>query len=360
MKIAHSLHQGGYNVMLVGWNMDAARPDFEHLEGLPCYRLPVHARFGRGVVNIVHQIRWQIALAIWLIGHRREYEIIHACDFDTVLAALLCRALLGKIVVYDIFDFYADMLRATPRWIRKIIKFIDLNAINSVDALILADDARYTQIRDAHPRRSVVIYNALQEGQGVYESGPGERPVSSELRLAYFGNLQVERGLIELLEVLRGHPEWQLDLGGFGGDEAFIHAQANSMINVTWHGRLPYGRVLELSSQADALIATYDPRIPNNRYASPNKLFEAMLLGKPILVAEGTNMDRIVNECGCGLVVPYGSRADLERALFTLHEQPELRSRMGNNARRAYEKNYNWQAMQSRLLQLYTGLLERR
>jgi glycosyltransferase involved in cell wall biosynthesis len=356
MKIAHALHQGGYAVTLVGWNMDDSQPAFERLEVFPCYRLPVRARFGRGMVNMFHQMRWQIALLNWLVQHQHEYAIIHACDFDTVLAALCCKLLMGKLVVYDIFDFYADMLRATPGFVKTMLRFVDLRAINAADALILADEARYKQISGAHPKRSVVIYNALQDLPVSRQPDPETSPDDSRLRLVYFGNLQVERGLVELLDVLSSHPEWQLDIGGFGGDEALIQAKANVLANVTWHGCLPYERVLALTAQADALIATYDPNIPNNRYASPNKLFEAMLLGKPIIVARGTNMDRIVLETDCGMVIPYGSRVDLESALQTLHSQPGLRRQLGANARRAYKTTYNWQTMQARLLQLYASL----
>jgi glycosyltransferase involved in cell wall biosynthesis len=308
------------------------------------------------MVNMFHQMRWQIALLNWLVRHRQQYAIIHACDFDTVLAALCCKLLMGKQVVYDIFDFYADMLRATPKPVKTMIRFLDLHAINTVDALILADDARYTQISGAHLKRSVVIYNALPDLPVRREPVADSNTREAGLRLAYFGNLQVERGLVELLDVLGGHPEWQLDLGGFGGDEALIQDKASALANVTWHGRLPYERVLTLTARADALIATYDPHIPNNRYASPNKLFEAMLLGKPILVAQGTNMDRIVQDADCGIVVQYGSRADLESALKTLHEQPELRMQWGAHARQAFETTYNWQAMQARLFQLYASL----
>ena len=356
MKIARALRHGGYNVTLVGWNMAADQPGFAQVEGFPCHRLPVSAKFGRGLVNIFHQIRWQAALLGWLVRHRREYTIIHACDFDTVLAALCCRAFWRKLVVYDIFDFYADMLRATPKLVKQLIRFIDLRAIQAAEAVILADAARFEQISGAHPKRSAVIYNALEDLPAGNQEETRGSTVTGGLRLVYFGNLQVERGLVELIEVLRRHPEWQLDLGGFGGDEAILHAKASQLPNITWHGRVPYEQVLAYTKAADVLIATYDPAIPNNRYASPNKLFEAMLLGKPIIVAQGTNMDRVVMEAGCGIVVPYGSISGLESALIELNAHPEQRQAMGSQARNAFETTYNWPLMQQRLLELYSDI----
>lgn len=356
MKIARALRNGGYQVTLVGWNMTGELPDFEQLDEFACYRLAVHARFGRGLVNMFHQLRWQIALSGWLARHRQEYVYIHACDFDTILAALFCKVFFKKKVVYDIFDFYADMLRATPGWVKRAIRFADFKAINAADALILADDSRFHQISGTHPRRIAVIYNALEDLSPTEQLTKKAEYSNNGLRLAYFGNLQVERGLLELLDALTSHPEWHLDLGGFGGDKSLIQSKASQLPNVTWHGQVPYEHVLEYSRSADVLIATYDPKIPNNRFSSPNKLFEAMAFGKPIVVAQDTNMDRIVLETGCGVVVPYGSSSDLEAALLTLQEKPELRRQLGANARKAYETTYNWPAMQQRLLQLYRSI----
>jgi glycosyltransferase involved in cell wall biosynthesis len=165
--------------------------------------------------------------------------------------------------------------------------------------------------------------------------------------------LQVERGLLEVLHVMKKHPDWKMDLAGFGGDEAALRTQAEELDNVLWHGRISYTRALELSSQADVLFATYDPAIPNHRYASPNKVFEAMMLGIPIIGARGTNVDKIIEKYNCGLVIEYGIIDQLDKALTTLYEAPELRSWFGSNGREAYKSEFNWAEMESRLLDLY-------
>jgi glycosyltransferase involved in cell wall biosynthesis len=370
-KTARTLCVAGYPVTLLGWDRTGLSPAVHQEEnGIRIFRLPVHAEFGKGLGNLPNLLRWQIRLFRWLVAHRREYDIIHACDFDTVLPALLCKRLWGKRVIYDIFDFYADHLRATPTSLKRLIRWGDLKAIGWADALILVDDSRWEQIAGAQPKRSAVIYNSPEEpsfllGQaekpemqdGLYTASEAGTPASmrpaAKLRLAYIGLLQVERGLLEILDVLGRHPEWSLDLAGFGGDEEQILAIARALPNVNWHGRVPYPQALELSRNADILFATYDPSISNHRYSSPNKVFEAMLLGKPVLVARNTNMDRMIEEAGCGLVVDYGDVPSLEKALTRLQKDEELRRHLGSRARAAYETRYSWAAMQARLLKLY-------
>lgn len=356
-KIARALVKGGYEVMALGWDMSAQFPSNERAYGYSIHRLSVPAEFGRGLSNIRHQIRWQLALLKWLIENRRNYQIIHACDFDTVLPALFCKAFYRKTIVYDIFDFYAEMLRATPAIVATLIRKVDFIAISQVDAVILADDSRLQQIEGSKPKVVEVIYNTAEDVYSDFPLGQTHKNAAFSLMITYVGNIQKERGLLILLDILEDHPTWRLDLAGFGGDEDLIRSEAQKLPNVTWLGRVSFEHGLQLSRYADVLFATYDPAIPNNRYASPNKLFEAMMLAKPIIVSHGTNMDRIVQKQDCGLVVEYGSRLDLETALSKLDEEPLLRQRLGQNARRAFEQDYNWETMKQRLLMLYGDLV---
>lgn len=352
-KEAQALCEAGHQVQAIAWDRSGQLSATEEKGGLQIWRLPIQAAFGHGMGNLPALLRWQFGLLSWLIRQRKTYDILHACDFDTIIPAMICKLFFRKPVVYDIFDFYADHLRATPEIIKSLIRKFDLYLIGQADATILVDEAREKQIEGAHPRRLIYIYNAPQEikiSQASSDKKPG-------LRIAYIGLLQIERGLLELLDVIEKHPQWNLDLAGFGGDEEKILARTAAMPNVTWHGRIAYTETLALSAQAEALIATYDPSIPNHRYSSPNKLFEAMMLARPIVVAQDTNMDSIVHAHECGLVVPYADVEALEQAFLQLENQPDLCQKLGENGRRAYETKYGWPIMKTHLLQLYQTLV---
>jgi glycosyltransferase involved in cell wall biosynthesis len=354
-KETATLAEAGYQVSILGWDRSKILPPHEQEAGIHTYRLGIKADYGKGLANLPALLAWQWGLLSWLVGHRQDFEFIHACDFDTILPALCCKWVWNKKIVYDIFDFYADHLRSTPEMIKKIIRWLDIQAINRADAVILADEIRYQQIKPAHPRLSAVIYNSPPDLLSMLERAP--TPIHHDgLRIAYVGLLQKERGLLEMLEVLARHPDWSLDLAGFGGDAQLISEKAAQLSNVRFHGRVPYIQGLQLSQQADVLFATYDPGIENHRYASPNKIFEAMMLAKPVIVARGTNMDRLVEKENCGKVIPYGVVSQLEEILTRLAAEPGLCSRLGKNGRKAYENTYRWELMQTRLLDLYQAV----
>jgi glycosyltransferase involved in cell wall biosynthesis len=355
-KEARALLKAGYQVEVIAWDRTGQLPSKELKDQFIIHRLAIPAGYARGMGNLPALIRWEWGLLIWLLRNGRSFDVLHACDFDTVLPALLTRWLYHKKLVYDIFDFYADHLRKTPGWIKKLIRWVDLQAVSRADAVILVDETRKPQIQGASPRRLSVIYNTPEDTLQILRS-QSDRPAGETLRIVYVGLLQFERGLMELLAVLKKHPNWHLALAGFGGDSEVILQQASQLSHVTWYGRIPYQKTLQLTAAADVSFATYDPGIPNHRYASPNKIFEAMMLGIPIIAARDTNMDRIALQHECGLVVDYGDLIDLEKTLQKLADDPDLRERLGKNGRTAYEELYAWEIMARRLTSLYQDLL---
>ena len=355
-KAARVLGAAGYSVHIVAWDRMGDRAPMEEIDNFTLHRLQIVSEFGLGIRNLPALIRWELGLLNWLRKNRTLYHVVHACDFDTILPALVAKALWRKRVVYDVFDFYVEMLRATPRVIKILIRALDLWAMGKADAVILADDSRKAQISGARPRKIEVIVNTPEDGR-IDTAGFSEtKPQWSQLHLVFVGLLQLERGMLEILEILSKRPDWSMDLAGFGGDQAVILSRASSMQNVKFHGRVPYKRALALSSLADVIVATYDPSIPNHRYSSPNKLFEAMMLGKPVVVAEHTNMDRIVRAYNCGLVIPYGDVEALEETLARLARDEELRSNLGTAGRRAYDEVFSWNRMADRLISIYADL----
>jgi len=110
------------------------------------YRIKVKGEFGKSLKNLESLIKWNVCLLYNLVKYRNNYQIIHACDFDTIIPALFCKLLFKKPVVYDVFDFYADMLRKIPNWLRKIIRKVDLFLMRFADVVIIADASRVKQI----------------------------------------------------------------------------------------------------------------------------------------------------------------------------------------------------------------------
>ncbi len=88
----------------------------------------------------------------------------------------------------------------------------------------------------------------------------------------------------------------------------------------------------------------------------PAKLFDAMAMGKPVVVSDVNDMSKIVGEAG--LVVPPEDSAALSAALNRLAQSPELRQKLGTLARQRFLENDSFAACAKELSAVLTPLLE--
>lgn len=351
-KIARALGTTAQAVSVLAWDRTGVLPRYATEGAVQIERLPIKADFGAGLRNIVKLLRWNLHVLVWLIRHRQAYSHIHACDFDTIFPSLVAKLLYNKKVVYDIFDTYFSGLNM-PFPLRKMIQYLEYRAIERADATILVDEVRTSQIQGAKPKKLVFIYNSPE----TVETPPSIPAPDGIFRVAFIGILQRERGLLEMIDVVKRHPSWQLDIAGFGAAEPEVLRASEALTNVHFHGRISYEHAMAIYARSDVMFATYDPQVPNHRYSSANKLFEAMMLGKPIIVASHTSMDETVDTYHLGCTVHYGNIEQLEEALQSLSTwSAEDKGQFARRVQLVYQQHFSWDLMKKRLLELYNTL----
>lgn len=302
------------------------------------------------VINALKLFYFNLKEFFWLM--KNDFDIVHACDFDTYIPALMAVKIKRKKIVYDIFDFYADMLVAKPNFIKKIIRGLDLFLMKYADVVIIADDSRREQIKAERLKRVLTIYNSPPDLLSEFQKIPVRK--KDKIILAYFGGLDNrQRNLETIINVIENNDIVNLVIAGDGVDREYIIEKARTLSNVEYLGMLPYKKALEEEYKSDIMLAIYDPKIPNNMYASPNKLFEAMMLGKPILMNQEIKCAEIVKKYNCGLLFKYDNPVSFKSALNKFLENPELREVMGKNARIAYEKSFSFTNVKNTLLTIY-------
>lgn len=173
----------------------------------------------------------------------------------------------------------------------------------------------------------------------------------------YAGLIHKSRGLEYMIKAVEDIDNVRLLIAGIGPDaDMFENQYPDIKKKIQYIGFIPYEEVMVKTMDADILFAFYDPKIPGNRYASPNKLFEVMMYGKPIIVNDETSMANIVRKENCGLVVPYGDVSAIKEAIIKLKNDSSLYQKLGSNGRKAYEDKYNWLIMERRLLDAYNDI----
>lgn len=354
-KEAWSLMKAGHSIHILAWDRDSDHDEQDGFITVADTRIPItwlgyKAAFGEGMKSLKPYLQFQFHMMRWLKEHRNEYDVIHACDFDTAnFSRMVSR---GKKFVFDIFDF----LHGDPKtFFQKRVKQTQFNIINHADATIVCSEERKEQLRGSHPKKLAVIHNTPSCEQMSEDSGLKFQSSSQRVKLAYVGILSDERLLTGIGNCIKRHRDVELHIAGFGILEPLFVSLSNDFDNIYYYGRIPYDQALELESKCDLMIAIYDPSIETCRLAAPNKFYESLMLGKPVLMTRGTGMSTVVEEYDIGGLIEFseeGFEKGLERLLERRDEWPVMSEKM----KQIYKEKYSWEKMRKRLVKLYDEL----
>ncbi|MGZ7209039.1 MAG: glycosyltransferase family 4 protein [Methanobacterium sp.] len=347
-KEAKSLSKNGYKVKVLAWDRTGKLKKKEKIDNYFIKRFKLKAPYGKPEL-ILKFFLWNFYELIFLLS--TNYDIIHSCDFDTLLPAFIAAKIRNKKLIYDCFDFYADSLPLiVPSYIRSIIASIEIFLAKRADIMILPESIRVEQFNN-ELKNPLIIYNSPYEYKPTLN---GHNNGSFDIFFA--GAIYEGRGIENIISAAEGVPDVQITIAGYEVNGYNIGETFRGISNVNFLGKIEYEEVLERTSSSDLIFALYDPKIPNHIYSSPNKLFEAMMCQKPILVSKGTSMVNKVDEHKCGVSVDYNNIKGIKNSIIYLKDNPKVRLEMGLNGRIAYEQFYSWDKMEKRLLDAYKNI----
>jgi glycosyltransferase involved in cell wall biosynthesis len=91
--------------------------------------------------------------------------------------------------------------------------------------------------------------------------------------------------------------------------------------------------------------------------SAPNKLFQGMMAGRPLLVSSCTSLKRLIESTGAGLIFQHNNAQDFAEKVLTLYNDPQLCETLGKNGLKAtLEGTLNWEYTQQYLIELYQSL----
>lgn len=359
-KMANTLISQGHSVSILAWDRSDTYGERKSVKKLAnaetdIIHFGIPAKYSGGIkANFKSLLLFQIRILRWLFQHRKEYDAVHAFDFDTGFASMLCCKLLRKKFVYHVLDYYVEGHILPSRILNSVIEFFEVRVINSADATIICTEKRIEQIRKASPRKLYVIHNTPDMVQQS-DSSIALKGDAGKARLVYVGVLSRMRLLKETVEAVSKMDDVEMHIGGFGEYEDWMQKAAEQYSNVFFYGKLQYSETLALEKQCDIMMAVYDPSIRNHKYAAPNKFYESIMLGKPIIMAFDTGYDEVITKNDIGILTEY-SGVGITDAIEGLKARKDEWRCMGERAINVYSNNFSWIIMKERIGQLYSEL----
>lgn len=196
-------------------------------------------------------------------------------------------------------------------------------------------------------------YNLLREKLGVGR----DRKI-----LLFQGGFAPHRNLEQLVDAMAWvkAPDVNLVMMGFGdfGDVLKVKASKNNLVGKRIHflPAVPQSELLQHSASADLGIIPYPHVDLNSYYCTPNKLFEFIQAGLPIVANDSPELHRFVGENGFGLVVPTHTSQQIAEAVDQAFASGQLSTWRSNLLAR--REQYSWSAESRGYLQAMEPLLQ--
>ena len=351
------------------------RPRYELVNRLHIHRLPyLPQQYGRlnrfiGFPAFFNPV-W--LYAIWKSVIQAKADVILVRDLPLTLTAIAVGRVAGIPVVLDMAENYPAMIR--DLWTRQgfsvvdflvrnpaLVRLVERIALGLCDHIVVVvEESRDRIAALGIPASNVsLVTNTPKPERSLETSVPTNKPArrdDASLVLVYVGQLEWPRGIetaIRAMAVLRATiPGVKLLIVGSGRHERdfrILVDQMNLHEHVQFLGWLDHASAIRVVDESDIGVVPHHVTDHSNS-TIPNKLFDYMSRGKPVIVSNAKPMERIVSEEQCGIVFSDQDSQDLARAVVTL-QRDSIRIAMGQRGRDAVARTYNWAVDEKRLLQ---------
>lgn len=270
----------------------------------------------------------------------RRWDLVLVADLDALLGAYAAAQIRGRKLVLDSRELYPGLpsLYRKPfrRWIWQKLESFLYPRVRYHWTVSPSIAAYY---RQRYGLEAWLIYNFPLRRRGY------GNPRLSEKLLIYRGVLHPYRGLEELILALSYAREWRLWIAGDGVHRSYLEAitrQHGLEGRVLFLGLIPPSELDRYTMEATMGVSGEIPITPNHAYALPNKLFDYIQLGLPVLGGEAPLIRAVIRGLGVGYVVERWRPKEIANALSQIESMPSEFNKWVGRAREA-ARQLNWE-----------------
>jgi glycosyltransferase involved in cell wall biosynthesis len=181
--------------------------------------------------------------------------------------------------------------------------------------------------------------------------------------ILYQGGLLSDRGIEQGMEAIHQVPDAVFVVMGVGSPTpaiASLGASERMRGRVRFVDPVPPDQLIDWTASSDVMLMAIQPTSWNHRFTTPQKLWEAIAAGVPVVASDLPGMADVVRELDCGVLVDPTDPAAIAAGIRTIIDAPpDARAAMRERTWRGGQERYNWEHESDVLLDLYRALLAR-
>ena len=343
-RIAQTLEANGYQVRVLGRILPHSKPlpDMSY----EVHRMKLFFTRGKGFY-----LEYNLRLFFYLLF--RPVDILHANDLDTLLANFLVARLRRKKLVYDTHEYFTQVPELLDRpWTQWIWLKLEGFIFPRLKYVFTVNQS----IADIYSQKYGVEVGVVRN-LPLRKDSPKKYAKSDSKILLYQGALNMGRGIELMIKAMAFLPQFTLWIVGRGDIEEELKALPEAQKyrdRIKFKGFIPFEQLNKITPQAALGFSLEEDRGMNYRYASPNKVYDYIQAGVPVLVSDLPEMKRIVTHFKVGEVlktVRRTPRALAGQVLAMTNDLPAYKQYQLSCQEAA--KVLNWESEQYRLMNIY-------
>jgi glycosyltransferase involved in cell wall biosynthesis len=348
-KICQTLHNEGYRVLLIGschkQSIGLKERDYQ------THRIRLVFR-----KSVLFYAEFNIRLFFWLLAHKADIYLGN--DLDVMPGTQLSAFVWRKPLVYDSHEYFLGMAGMDQKPLRRHIwKAVEKILFHRVKyAYTVCDSVRNLYRRD-YNKKLTVVRNLPFRDNNHLELTPEERdwialtdkkiPVNKRIIILQGAGLNAHRGVEELIFSMLFLDGARFHLLIVGGGDIFpslekIVFQNNLQEKITLIPKVPFNVLDHFTRQAHLGLSIDKPSVINHRYSLPNKLFEYLHAGVPVLASRLVEQERIINHYNVGTYIEDHHPEHIAQKIREIFDNPGQWEQWKENTKLVREE-LNWE-----------------
>lgn len=355
-KVCQTLHENGYHILLIG----ACKRNSLPLEKRDYSTQRIRVLFQR---RIFFFLEFNVRLFIRLLFLKGD--IFLGNDLDVMAATFFAGKLRKKKIVYDTHEYYMAMAGLDHKVRRKKIwKSLESYIFPRLYHIYTISDSFCELYWNDYHKKLKTVRNVpyLNDGRSILDSSSIPKideliPRNKNLLIFQGAGMNPHRGVEELILAMKYLDTKKYHLILVGGGDIFpmikdmIHQHhLNEMITII--PKVPFGILKHITKQAHLGLSLDKADNLNHRYGLPNKIFDYLHAGLPVLVSRLVELEKIVNFYHVGTFIENHEPKHIAACIESAFENPDQMKRWKENTEKA-KMELNWEIESKIVLEIF-------
>jgi glycosyltransferase involved in cell wall biosynthesis len=352
-RVCNTLQRNGFKVLLVGRELKSSKP--LNLRAYQTHRMKLW--FEKG---FLFYASFNISLFFFLLF--AKVDVLLANDLDTLPANFFCSKIKSQILVYDSHEYFTGVPEIQDRpFVKNTWKRIERFILPKIKYAYTVNESIARLYKDEYNLDFGVVRNLpLKRNASVKAKTRKELglPENKKIIVLQGSGINVDRGGEEVVQAMEFLNDAVLLIIGSGDVIDALKSMSEKpgiKGKVIFKGKLPYAEMLEYTANADVGISFDKDTNINYRFSLPNKIFDYIQCGIPVLASRLPEIEKVITAYRVGDFIETHEPKHIAAKLNEMFRDTMKQAEWKTNAVEA-AKILNWENEEINVLKNFTNL----